>query len=184
MQPSADKKLFTVDELYRMEEAGLFQDESVELIQGEIFLMPKGSRHQARVDRLNALFTAAAASRAITRIQGPLFIDKYNLPEPDLMLLKLRTDFYEHKHPAPDDVLLLIEVAESSLERDREVKSALYSIAGIQEYWIEDVQADVLLVFRDPSKDVYQTVLVFNRGQMVAPLALSEVQLSVGAMLG
>ena len=139
MQPSADKKLFTVDELYRMEEAGLFQDERVELLHGEIFLMPSGSRHQARVDRLNVLLVSTIGTRAIVRIQGPLFVDNYNLPEPDAMLIKSRPDFYEHKHPGPEDVLLIIEIADSSLERDREVKLALYAIAGIREYWIEDI---------------------------------------------
>src|SRR6266581_4557715 len=131
MQPRTDKKLFTVDELSRMEEAGLFQDERVELINGEIFLMPTGSRHQARVDRITALITRAVGSRAIARIQGPLFVDRYNLPEPDVMLIKPRPDFYEHKHPGPEDVLLLIEIADSSLERDRETKLALYAMAGI-----------------------------------------------------
>jgi Uma2 family endonuclease len=184
MQPSVDKKLFTVNELYRMEEAGLFRNERVELIHGEIFLMPKGSRHQARVDRLNALFSTAIGSRAITRIQGPLFVDNYNLPEPDLMLLQSRSDFYEHKHPAPHDVLLLIEVAESSLERDREVKSALYAIAGIREYWIEDVQSDALVVFRHPVRDTYQTNLIFKRGLTVAPLAMPDVHFQVAAILG
>jgi Uma2 family endonuclease len=139
MQPSADKKLFTVDELYRMEEAGLFQDERVELLHGEIFLMLSGSRHQARVDRLNVLLVSTIGTLAIVRIQGPLFVDNYNLPEPDAMLIKSRPDFYEHKHPGPEDVLLIIEIADSSLERDREVKLALYAIAGIREYWIEDI---------------------------------------------
>jgi Uma2 family endonuclease len=184
MQPSADKKLFTVDELSRMEEAGLFQDERVELIHGEIFLMPTGSRHQARVDRLTALLVSAVGARAIVRIQGPLFVDKYNLPEPDAMIIKSRPDFYEHKHPAPEDVVLLIEIADSSLDRDREVKLALYAIAGVREYWIEDIQADVLLVFRDPVEDHYQTTLTFHRGQTLAPLLLPEIHWSVDEVLG
>jgi Uma2 family endonuclease len=168
MQPSADKKLFTVDELYRMEEAGLFQDERVELLHGEIFLMPSGSRHQARVDRLNVLLVSTIGTRAIVRIQGPLFVDNYNLPEPDAMLIKSRPDFYEHKHPGPEDVLLIIEIANLSLERGREVKLALYAIAGIREYWIEDIQADNLLVFRDPIEDHYNTIRKFQRGQTLA----------------
>jgi Uma2 family endonuclease len=184
MQPSADKKLFTVRELSRMEEAGLFQDERVELIHGEIFLMPTGSRHQARVDRLTALLGSNVSGRAIVRIQGPLFLDNYNLPEPDAMLIKSRPDFYEHKHPGPEDVLLIMEIADSSLERDREVKLALYAIAGIRECWIEDIQADTLLVFRDPMEDHYHTILKFQRGQTLAPLALPEVQFSVDGILG
>src|SRR5262245_50137544 len=124
MQPGTHKKLFTVDELYRMEEAGLFQSERVELVKGEIFLMPPGSRHQARVDRVNSLMTRLVGPRAIVRIQGPLFVDQYSLPQPDVTLIKPRADFYEHKHPQPDDVLLIIEIADSSLEYDREVKLA------------------------------------------------------------
>jgi Uma2 family endonuclease len=184
MQPKTDKKLFTVDELSRMEEVGLFENERVELINGEVFLMPDGSRHQSRVDRANALFTRVLGSRVIARIQGPLFLDKYNSPKPDVMLVKFRPDFYEHRYPAPEDVLLLIEIADSSIDRDREVKLALYAIAGIQEYWIEDVQRDELLVFRDPIDDSYQTMLTFHRDQTVAPLAFPDIQFSVGDLLG
>jgi Uma2 family endonuclease len=184
MEFSADKKLFTVDELSRMEEAGLFQDERVELIHGELFLMPTGSRHQARVDRVNALMTAAIGSRAIVRIQGPLFIDKYNLPEPDLMLMKARADFYEHHHPEPGDILLLFEIADSSIERDREVKLALYSIAGVQEYWIEDIKGDELLVFRNPVEDRYQSALRFHRNQTLSPVAFPDIPFSVDQLLG
>lgn len=181
---SSDKKLFTVYELYRMEQAGLFRDERVELIHGEILLMPKGSRHQARVDRLNALLAARVGSRAIARIQGPLFVDNYNLPEPDAMLIKPRSDFYEQKHPGAEDVILLVEISDSSLERDREVKLALYAIAGIQEYWIEDVQADVLFVFRNPAGDHYKTALTFHHGEAVAPVALPDIKFGVSDILG
>jgi len=184
MQRGADKKRFTVDELFRMEEAGLFQDERVELIHGEIYLMPKGSRHQARVDRLNALLASTIGTRAIVRIQGPLFVDNYNLPEPDTMLLKPLPDFYENKHPSPEDVLLLIEIADSSMERDRDVKLALYAIAGIQEYWIEDIQTNALLAFRNPIQDHYETMLTFHRGETIAPLSFPNIQLSVDEMLG
>jgi Uma2 family endonuclease len=167
-----------------MEEAGLFQDERVELIHGEIFLMPTGSRHQARVDRLNALFTSMMATRAIVRVQGPLLVDDYNLPEPDVMLMKPRSDFYEHQHPRPSDVILVVEIADTSMERDREVKLALYAIAGIQEYWIEDIQAEQLLVFRNPAKDHYETALTFHRGQTVALSTMPDVQVNVADVLG
>jgi len=100
------------------------------------------------------------------------------------MLIKPRSDFYEQKHPSSEDVILLVEISDSSLERDREVKLALYAIAGIQEYWIEDVQADVLLVFRNPARDHYLTALTFHRGERVAPVALPDIQFGVSDMLG
>jgi Uma2 family endonuclease len=182
--PASGKKLFTVDELLRMEEAGLFQDQRVELLHGEIFLMAPGSRHQARVDRLTAIVTSVIGSRAITRVQGPVLIDKFNLPEPDLMLIKSRSDFYEHAHPTPQDVLLLVEIADSSMERDREVKLALYAIAGIQEYWIENVAENLLLVYRDPAGDHYQSSFTLNRKETVTPLAFPDVHFSVEQILG
>ena len=184
MQTRSDKKLFTVAELIRMEEAGLFQNERVELIHGEIFLMSTGSRHQARVDRLNALLTRAIGGRAIARIQGPLLVGEYCMPEPDAMLIQPRADYYELHHPTPVDVMLLIEIADSSLERDLEVKLALYAISGIQEYWIEDVQQDALLVFRDPVEDRYETCLTLRRAEAIVPRSFPDVQFSIDEILG
>jgi Uma2 family endonuclease len=184
MQSSMDKKLFTVSELLRMDEAGLFRDERVELIHGEILLMPKGSRHQARVDRITALFARTLSDRAIFRVQGPLLVDNYNLPEPDAMLMKPRTDFYESQHPRPEDVLLLVEVADSSIQRDREVKLALYAIAGIREYWIEDVLKDALLIFREPAGDKYEACLTLHRGDTASPLCFPDIQFKVDEILG
>ena len=184
MQSRMDKKLFTVEELHRMEDAGLFQDERVELVNGEILLMPTGSRHQARVDRLTALFTRSLGGRVIARIQGPLLVDHYNLPEPDVMLLKLRGDYYEEKHPGSADVLLLIEVVDSALERDLEVKLAVYAISGIQEYWIENVHQDVVLVFRDPSGDAYRDCRTLHRGETISPAAFPEFTITIEEILG
>ncbi len=173
-----------MDELYRMDEAGLFPDRKVELLHGEIFLMPQGSRHQSRVDRLNVLLTSAFNGKAIARIQGSLFIDEYNLPEPDAMLIRLRSDYYEAGHPRPADVFLLVEISDSSLDRDLEVKLALYAISGIREYWIEDVQENALLVFRDPVEDDYKTRLTLHRGKTVSPLAFPDIHFKVEEILG
>jgi Uma2 family endonuclease len=184
VRAGTEKKLFTIDELDRMEAAGLFEEERVELVHGEIFLMPKGSRHQSRVDRLTDLVTRLVRSRAIVRVQGPLFIDKYNLPEPDLMLLERRADFYERSHPTPEDVLLLVEVSDSSIEHDRDLKVMLYAIAGVREYWIEDIHAGELLVYRDPANDGYKTSLAFQRGQSIRPLEFPDIDVSVDSILG
>ena len=100
------------------------------------------------------------------------------------MLIKSRSDFYEHEHPGSTDVILLVEIADSSVERDREVKLALYAIAGVREYWIEDIRANELLVFRNPLNDHYETVLTFRSGQTISPTALPEIQFSVADILG
>jgi Uma2 family endonuclease len=184
MQSSMDKKLFTVAEVLQMDQAGLFRNQRVELIHGEILLMPKGSRHQARVDRITALFAQELGGRAIFRIQGPLLVDNYNLPEPDAMLMEPRADFYESGHPRPENILLLMEVADSSIQRDREVKLALYAISGIREYWIEDVLKDALLIFRDPAGDKYETCLTLRRGDTASPLSFPDIQFKVDQILG
>ena len=105
MEIETRKRLFTVDELLQMDKAGLFRNQHVELIHGEIFLMSKGNRHQARVDRVTDLFGHSFRGRANLRGQGPLLVDQYNLPEPDIMLIRWRADFYESAHPGPQDVL-------------------------------------------------------------------------------
>ena len=184
MERKTQKRLFTVDELYQMDKAGLFRNQRVELIGGEIFLMSKGNRHQARVDRVTDLFAHVFRGRAILRGQGPLVVDRYNLPEPDIMLIRWREDFYESGHPGPQDVYLLLEISDSSIEHDLDVKLAVYAIAGIGEYWIEDIQGDVLLVFRDPEGDAYRTKLTFRRGHSIACRAFADIPVKVDDLLG
>src|SRR5215510_4407147 len=99
MESRTEKRLFTVDELYQMDQAGLFKNQHVELIRGEIFLMSKGKRHQSRVDRVNELFMDAFGRKVLLRVQGPLLIDAYNLPEPDILVLRRRADYYDTEHP-------------------------------------------------------------------------------------
>ncbi|MGB3619353.1 MAG: Uma2 family endonuclease, partial [Catalinimonas sp.] len=111
---------FTVEEYYRMAETGIFKPGTrVELIRGEIIAMSAVGRfHAAHVDRLNALFTEAFGRSVIVRVQNPLHLDEYSEPEPDLILLRPQEDYYAAGHPGPADVLLLIEVADSSYEYD------------------------------------------------------------------
>jgi Uma2 family endonuclease len=184
METETRKRLFTVDELHQMDKAGLFRNQHVELIGGEIFLMANGNRHQARVDRVTDLFGHFFRGRANLRGQGPLLVDQYNLPEPDVMLIKRRSDFYESAHPGPADVFLLLEISDSSITHDRDVKLALYAIAGIPEYWIEDIREDVVLVFRDPIGDTYSTQLTFRRGESISCRAFPDVQFKVEDILG
>jgi Uma2 family endonuclease len=168
-----------------MDHAGLFKNQHVELIRGEIFLMSKGKRHQSHVDRVNDLFMNAFGKRVLLRVQGPLLIDNYNLPEPDILVMRRRTDFYDTEHPGPKDVFLLLEISDSSIVHDREVKLALYAISGVSEYWIADIRQDVIPVFRDPARDTYTTHLTFHRGgDSLSALAFPDIQFKVEEVLG
>jgi Uma2 family endonuclease len=178
------RKLFKVDDLYRMDEAGIFSNERVELVNGEIFLMPIGSRHSARVERARDLFARCFSGRAAVRSQNPVWIDDYNLPQPDLVVAKLREDYYEAQHPRVEDTFLLLEISDSSIEYDREVKLAVYAISGIREYWIEDISNDLLIVFCDPEGDRYRTCLSFRRGDVCASLAFPDIQIRIEDLLG
>jgi Uma2 family endonuclease len=184
MESKTEKRLFTVDELYRMDEVGLFRNQTIELVYGEIFLMSKGRRHQSRVDRATDVLMDAFGRVALLRVQGPLLIDSYNLPEPDIQLVRRRSDYYDSEHPGPKDIFLLLEISDSSLAHDRDVKLALYAISGVSEYWIEDIQQDAILVFRDPSGDTYKTQLTFRRGESLSALAFAGIQLRVEDFLG
>src|SRR5438552_12280642 len=138
------RRRFTVEEYHRMAEAGILsEDDRVELIEGEIVQMsPIGPRHSACVDRLNALFTSRLRRRAIVRVQNPIVLSRWTEPQPDLTLLRPRADFYAERHPGPADVLLAVEVAETSGVYDRGTKLALYARARIPEVWLVDVRGD------------------------------------------
>jgi Uma2 family endonuclease len=167
-----------------MDKAGIFTNQRVELIHGEVFLMTIGRRHAARVERARDVFNRSLSGKAAVRAQNPISIDEYNFPEPDLVLAKFREDYYESQHPRREDIFLLMEVAERSIEHDREVKLALYAICRFPEYWIEDISNDALLVFRDPKDDGYTTSLTLRRGDTVSPLAFPEISFRVEDFLG
>jgi Uma2 family endonuclease len=180
------KKLFTVEEYYRMAEAGILSPrDRVELIRGEIIEMsPIGRRHAAAVDRATDLFTAFLRGRANVRVQNPVRMDDYNEPQPDISLLHLRSDYYASGHPTPGSTYLVLEVSDASLQYDRETKLAVYAISGIPEVWIENLRDDVLLVYRDPSSDSYRTSLSLRRGDTVSPLAFPDLTFAVSDILG
>ena len=184
MRTGTTKKRFTVDDVDRMDNAGIFTNERIELINGEIFLMSIGSRHAARVERARDLFSRFLAGKAAVRSQNPIWIDDFNLPQPDVVIAAPRQDYYESHHPRSEDIFLLLEVSDNSLEHDREVKLAMYAISRIHEYWIEDIAQDALLVFRDPDGDRYTTCLTLHRGDTVAPLTFPDMKIEVEDFLG
>jgi Uma2 family endonuclease len=177
---------FTVEDYHRMAEAGILgEDDRVELIEGEIVEMPPiGSPHGGTVKAFIHLFSKRVGDRALVAAQDPVRLSDISEPQPDLMLLRPRSDFYRGSHPTPADVLLLVEVADTSAAYDRSVKLPLYARAGITEYWLVDLERGVVEVHRSPGGDRYGEVQVFAAGARVSPASLPDVELGVTEILG
>jgi Uma2 family endonuclease len=177
---------FTSAEYHRMAETGIIpEDARVELIDGEIIEMsPVGRRHKACVDRLNQIFTHSLGDRVIVRVQSSVVLGDGREPEPDIVLLRYRADFYAESDETPEDVLLIVEVADSSLEYDRRTKAPLYARHNIPELWIADLNRERLLVFRDPTPLGYTTTLELRPGESVSPLAFPDLTVRAGTIFG
>ncbi len=180
------KRLFTTTEYHQMLEARILtEDDRVELIAGEVVEMsPIGSRHAACVNRLNQLMVERAGKIALVSIQNPIHLGEHSEPEPDLALLQPRSDFYVQAHPEPEDVILIIEVAESSVEYDRQVKILLYAQNDIVEVWIVDLSAAIIEVYRQPSSAGYGQIQRLKRGQSLSPQAFPQCVMRVNEILG
>lgn len=176
------RRRFTRDDYHAMAAADILApDARVELLDGEVLEMsPIGPRHGEITNRLNAFFSPRVAGTAICRTLGPPTLSDSSEPEPHLQILAHHDDFYTSQHPGPKDVLLLIEGAESSLERDRGEKLALYAQAGIAERWIVDLTRNVLIAHRRPKDDEYASVQHLEAGARVAPEALPDLDLDAG----
>ncbi len=177
---------FTVDDYHRMAEAGIIAaDARVELIDGEILEMsPIGRRHKACVDRLTRLFTQAVGLLAIVRIQSSVVLGERTEPQPDLAILTNRADFYATVDETVDDILLVVEVADSSEGYDRTTKAALYARYGVRELWIVNLARGQVVVYREPAPDGYTTTRVYRRGEAISPLAFPDLALAVDDIIG
>jgi len=159
----------------------LREDDRVELIEGEIIDMtPIGSRHASVLNRLNEIMTAPARGKAIVSVQNPIVLDEHSEPQPDLMLLEPREDYYADRHPRPRDVLLLVEVADSSADYDRRVKIPLYATSGVAEVWLIDLQGEALEVYREPGAHGYKHVLRPDPDEPVRPERLTGLAIALG----
>lgn len=181
MTQQLTRHTFSVTDFHRMAETGILRREDrVELIDGEIVqINPIGSRHFAVVVRLDRHFHASLAGRALVAVQGPLRLGGHDEPQPDLVLLRPRPGEYEDQLPTASDTLLVVEVADTSLAHDREVKAPLYASAGIPEYWLWDLPARRLLVHRDPTPNGYASIQTHTIGQTVHPLAFPDLSVAV-----
>lgn len=176
--------LFTAAEYYRMAEAGILTaDDRVELIEGEILEMsPIGVRHPAVIDKIAAL-VRERVSGVMVRIQHPVRLSERSEPQPDLALVRVREDFYSTAHPRPQDVLLLIEVADSSVMYDRNLKIPLYARSGIPEVWLVDLVTNAVEVHATPTAGGYSHVQRFERGATVASASMPELRLDAADVL-
>ena len=168
------RKRFTADEYVRMAQVGILSEhDRVELMDGEILVMsPVGSRHGACVGSAVRALVRAAGDDAIVLPQSSVRLDRYYQPQPDLALLRPRDDFYASKHAGPGDILLVVEISDSSLAYDRDVKAGIYAVAAIPEYWIADLKANAVWRYSSPEDGVYRQVETHHRGQSIAPLQL------------
>jgi Uma2 family endonuclease len=180
------RRLFTVEEYYKMAKAGiLHEDDRVELIEGEIVEVSAiGSRHAGCVNRLIGTFSVRLRGWVVVSAQNPVRLGGRTEPEPDILLLTPRPDYYSNAHPVPEEVLLLIEVADTSQDYDRDTKAPLYARYGIAEYWIIDLEEDRIEVYRSPSPDGYLEVAMVERGESLHMQAFPDVVLTVDEILG
>ena len=183
--PVRETRKFTVAEYYRMAEVGILRpDERVELIEGEIILMPPiGPRHAGDVIRSIRLFSRLDDDRFVIQIQNPLHLAEQSEPEPDVMLLRPRADDYTASHPTPADVLLVIEVADSSLDYDRAVKAQIYGRAGVPETLVLNLPEDCIEGFDQPGPEGYARHTIYRRGDRIRPVSLPDLELAVADLL-
>jgi len=186
MAAVVERRLFTREEYHTMRQAGILtQEERVELLEGEVVRkMPCGPSHASVVKRLNKALSTLVGREALVSIRDPLDLDEYSEPEPDVMLLRPRADFYSHAHPSPGDVLLVIEVCDSSLATDRDGKLPLYAQHAIPEVWLVDIEQRQVIVFRNPSGGRFTEERIHRSGDALSipglpnqSLALSELAL-------
>jgi Uma2 family endonuclease len=179
------RKLFSVEEFQRISDAGIFPPDSrFELIRGEIIEMPNPTRlHSGRVNKLNRVFTFRLGESAIVCIQNPMFIDKMSEPRPDVVICKPLPELFGPFEPEPADVLLLVEISDTSLRYDTKIKSRLYAEAGIPEYWILNIPDEVFQVRTDPSDGEYRRIENLKRGQPITASMLPGIVFTTDELL-
>ncbi|HZG51258.1 MAG TPA: Uma2 family endonuclease [Pyrinomonadaceae bacterium] len=177
---------FSAAEFERMGEAGVFKrDARLELIEGEIIeTSPIGSPHAACVNFLSRFLNRTVGDIALVSTQNPIRLDDFSEPEPDIALLRLRDDFYRDAHPTPADVLLIIEVADTTLGYDRQVKMPLYARAGVAEAWIVNLTEARIEIYSGLAEGAYQTIVNVPRGEEARAHTVAGLSVGVAEVLG
>ncbi|AKE66627.1 protein of unknown function DUF820 [Microcystis aeruginosa NIES-3806] len=186
MSLSLITRKFTVEEYEKMTTEGIIKpDEKVELIRGEIIKMsPMGTRHAACIARLTQLFYRKFGDLILLGVQNPIRLNNNSQPEPDLSLLIPRSDFYVAAYPCPQDIYLIIEVSDSTLDYDRYTKIPLYAEANIQEVWIVNLKEECLEVYRHPLHGSYQAIQKYYRGEIIFIESFPAIELTLIEILG
>ena len=186
MSVQIERRWFSVAEYDRMIEARILtEDDRVELIEGEIIKMsPIGKSHAGCVNRLNMFFNRLVGRDVIISIQNPVHLNDFSEPQPDVALLKPRDDFYAQMHPMPADVLLIVEVADSSVEYDRLVKVPLYARALIPAVWVVDLAREIVETCERPVNGAYQDLREAKRGDILTLESLPPLRFNVDDIFG
>lgn len=185
MSSQLARRLFTVDDYERMCETGILrEDDKVELIGGEITQMAAvGRRHASCVNLLNDFLTELRKRRFIVSVQNPIRLHDFSEPEPDIALLIRSEDFYRHRVPSAADVLLVIEVSDSSLEYDRRTKLPDYARSGIKEFWIVNLVEERIEIYTEPVGNKYEKVTYVEQGEALASVTIPDLTLDSAALL-
>jgi len=183
-QPQPRRLRFTVDEYYKMIELGMLKDyEKAEIIEGELIQkMPIGDRHASIVNQLTRLLIKNLSEDILVSTQNPVRLSDYDEPEPDFALADL-TKYDGRRHPRPAEILLVIEVSDSTLKYDRNTKLVLYAEAEIPEVWIVNLPNDIIEIHTKPSSGIYQLTKIFKRGETIESEALPQLKLAVDTVL-
>lgn len=183
--PWVTRRALTVAEYHRMGEVGILQeDDRVELIEGELVAMtPIGSNHSGTINTLTRALVMAVGNRGVVAVQNPVQLDDLSEPLPDFSILRSRPDDYRRATPRPDEVLLIIEVADSSLAYDRAIKRALYARHGIPEFWMVNLQANSVEVCRKPAGEAYTDISTIERDDTLEPQLLAGAAIPAAVLL-
>lgn len=175
----------TVEEYHRMAEAGILDpDERVELIDGQIVKMAaKGTTHTVGLRRTARLLESLLKGQAEVYTQDPVVLNNFSEPEPDIAVVQISPLEYIDHHPTPPEVYLIIEVADTTLKRDCEVKNKIYAQSGIAEYWVLDVKNRQLRVFREPSDRGYQNQIILGEDASISSLEFPSLNVAIASML-
>ena len=185
LEETAQRHRWTVTAFHRLAEAGIFtEDDRIELIAGELIeTAPIGDEHAGQVNWLSNDLAYRLHQRVIVATQNPIALGEHSNPQPDITLLGWRDDYYRGKCPTPEDVLLIIEIADTSVRYDREVKVPLYAEHRIPEVWLVDLQQRRVEVYRQPENSAYREVRHHRTGQIASSL-VSEAVIDVAELFG
>ncbi len=168
MSIQVQKHLISVNDFHRMGEAGILPEQGVELINGEIYEMsPIGSKHASVVDRINNLLSRQLGDEVILRVQNPVVLSDFSEPEPDIAIVKFKEDFYETAHPCAEDILLIIEVCDSSIVYDRQIKLPLYAQNAVPECWLIDLEKKEIQAYWQPFGEIYRFSQIGLKGDVL-----------------